>query len=127
MKIGEHRHEKHIKSEMRSSRLSKREKYVNEVNRQIMQRTSDIDKLQLELQRNKRNQVNSVDTKPIYNKPGKIINKDLILNCKDREEGAFLELRQDLMEHHDYEAITQEMWKYMRSWYGYDFAICRYL
>ncbi len=36
-------------------------------------------------------------------------------------------LRSDLVEHHDYEAVSQEIWKYLSSWYQYDIALVRYL
>ena len=36
-------------------------------------------------------------------------------------------LKPDLIEHHDYEAVSQEMWKYFSSWYAYDISIPRYL
>ena len=28
-------------------------------------------------------------------------------------------LREDLMEHHDYEAVPPEVWKYLVAWYGF--------
>lgn len=36
-------------------------------------------------------------------------------------------LKQDLFEHHDYEAVSSEIWKYISSWYSYDIAIPRYI
>ena len=36
-------------------------------------------------------------------------------------------LKSHLVEHHDYEAVSCEMWRYLSSWYLYDVAICRYL
>jgi hypothetical protein len=29
------------------------------------------------------------------------------------------ELREDLMAHHDYEAVPPEVWKYLVKWYGF--------
>ncbi len=43
------------------------------------------------------------------------------------DKRMYQELRPDLMEHHDYEAINQEMWRYLSSWYGHDTAVCRFL
>lgn len=36
-------------------------------------------------------------------------------------------LKSDLFEHHDYEAVSAEIWKYISSWYKYDTAIARYI
>ena len=71
-----------------------------------------------------------------YRHPGKIINKDLCTNTehanlKDRlsSEGIFqvIRLKEDLIEHHDYEAVTVEVWRYLSSWYSYDVLIPRFL
>lgn len=42
-------------------------------------------------------------------------------------ELGFYQLKEDLTEHHDYEAVTSEIWKHLSSWYAYDVLIQRYL
>lgn len=32
-----------------------------------------------------------------------------------------------MVEHHDYEAVSSEIWKYISSWYKHDISITRYL
>jgi hypothetical protein len=51
--------------------------------------------------------------------PGKIINKNLL---RGKEGGC---LKQSLVEHHDYEAVTSVIWKHLESWYGCDIIIER--
>ena len=34
------------------------------------------------------------------------------------QPGSSNELRQDLMEHHDYEAVPPDVWHYLTKWYG---------
>jgi hypothetical protein len=40
---------------------------------------------------------------------------------------GFCQLKDDLIEHHDYEAVSQNLWKYISSWYSFDYVISRYL
>ncbi len=60
-----------------------------------------------------------------YKNPGKILNRNLILDKPIT--GEIIKLKPDLVEHHDYEAVSSEMWSYLSSWYSFDFAIPRYL
>lgn len=34
-------------------------------------------------------------------------------------------LKPDLIEHHDYEAVSADVWKHLSSWYHYDIEISR--
>ena len=37
-----------------------------------------------------------------------------------QQTGPFAgDLRQDLIEHHDYEAVPPEVWRYLTKWYGF--------
>jgi len=36
-------------------------------------------------------------------------------------------LKENLIEHHDYEAVSVEVWKHLSSWYQFDIAIPRFL
>jgi hypothetical protein len=60
-----------------------------------------------------------------YKNPGKIINKGL---CKisGKYEGNIL-LRDDLIEHYDFEAVSHEIWKFLASWYQFDIALPRFI
>jgi hypothetical protein len=63
-----------------------------------------------------------------YNKPGKIINKGLLKNDIILDLGnmsADLELKDNLLEHHDYEALPQKIFDQLSRWYGSDFEIAR--
>ena len=60
----------------------------------------------------------SVDTtKPLFDKcPGKISNNNLIDFLYFREGTV---LKEDLIEHHDYEAVIPQVWEYLVSWHGF--------
>jgi hypothetical protein len=36
-------------------------------------------------------------------------------------------LKDGIIEHHDYEALTVDIWRYLSSWYSYDIVIPRFL
>lgn len=56
------------------------------------------------------------------------MNANLTIDGSDSYfEYGFCLLKPDLVEHHDYEAVSSEMWKYFNSWYSCDFVIARYL
>ena len=38
-----------------------------------------------------------------------------------------MKLKSDLIEHHDFEAVSVEIWKLLSAWYAYDIAVSRYL
>lgn len=65
-----------------------------------------------------------------YSKPAKIINKILLKNDLILDLGtmsADLELKDNLLEHHDFEAIPQKIFDQLARWYGCDFEISRFL
>lgn len=51
----------------------------------------------------------------------------LIDDTNDETESIYTKLKSDLFEHHDYEAVSAEIWKFLSSWYQYDVAITRYI
>ena len=57
----------------------------------------------------------------MYQRPSMIDNASLLLdnNC--------MILKPNLIEHHDYEALPQEVWKYILAWYSADWRIVRFL
>jgi hypothetical protein len=57
----------------------------------------------------------------MYQRPSIIDNAGLLLddNC--------MILKPNLIEHHDYEALPQEVWKYILAWYSADWRIVRFL
>ena len=65
-----------------------------------------------------------------YPRPNKIINKSLVkyevVDDLDMLPGE-LELKDNLLEHHDYEAVSQKVFELLAEWYGCDFEIIRYL
>lgn len=72
-----------------------------------------------EIQQFKRNQLFENITKMSYQHPTKIINRGLLQG----KSGGFL--KNNLIQHHDYEAVSSEIWKYLSSWYTYDVVIER--
>lgn len=42
-------------------------------------------------------------------------------------EGQIIRLKQDLIEHYDFEAVSIEIWKHLSAWYTFDIAIPRFL
>lgn len=65
----------------------------------------------------------------VYRHPGKIKNSKLLNESKNIKsfENTFLAIKDDLVEHHDYEAVSSEIWKYLSAWFNYDVAIPRYI
>jgi hypothetical protein len=57
----------------------------------------------------------------------KLIDASRQVNSEERLDVIHYRLKRDLVEHHDYEAVSSEIWKYLSAWYGYDFALARYL
>eukprot|EP00357_Protocruzia_adherens_P011253 CAMPEP_0115028432 /NCGR_PEP_ID=MMETSP0216-20121206/36286_1 /TAXON_ID=223996 /ORGANISM="Protocruzia adherens, Strain Boccale" /LENGTH=825 /DNA_ID=CAMNT_0002404593 /DNA_START=663 /DNA_END=3140 /DNA_ORIENTATION=+ len=55
-----------------------------------------------------------------YPRPGRILNSDLL------KKGELL-LRDDIMEHYDFEAVSFRIWKYLKELYRCDYEIKRYL
>jgi len=43
------------------------------------------------------------------------------------KNGKSMNLKENIIEHFDYEAISPEVWKYLYSWYSADWCILRYL
>ncbi|CDW89100.1 ubiquitin carboxyl-terminal hydrolase 32 [Stylonychia lemnae] len=54
-----------------------------------------------------------------YEKPGIIQNQDLLKN------GRSMHLKDNIVEHFDYEAVPALVWKYLYSWYSADWCIMR--
>lgn len=55
----------------------------------------------------------------VYDKPGLIINRDLL------RDGRNNYLKESLIEHYDYEAVSQQVWTHLYSWYSADWCISR--
>jgi hypothetical protein len=54
----------------------------------------------------------------VYEKPKMIKNESLF-------DGNTNRLKHDIVEHFDYQVVTEDVWKYLVSWYDCDFKICR--
>jgi len=65
-----------------------------------------------------------------YPRPGRLINRGLIkydvIDDLDLLPGT-LELKDHLLEHHDYEAVSRKVFDLLCKWYGCDFEIARCL
>jgi DUSP domain. len=66
----------------------------------------------------------------VYANPGKIINKnllksDIIFDLNNLNSD--IELKENLLEHHDYEAVCSKIFEVLSRWYGCDFEIVRLL
>ena len=46
---------------------------------------------------------------------------------KDTLIGKRLILKENLLEHHDYEAVSKNVFRYLKKWYGVDYEIVRFL
>lgn len=55
-----------------------------------------------------------------YKRPGQIENSNL-LQKKNK-----MYIKDDLIEHFDYEGVSDEVWKYLYAWYSSDWVIVRY-
>lgn len=63
-----------------------------------------------------------------YKRPGKIINRKLVEeNSMQYFTTGLYQIKAGLIEHHDYEAVSQDIWKYLSSWYLCDISIPRFL
>ena len=66
----------------------------------------------------------------LYPRPGPINNRELIKQEVLLNLGNLtpeLELKDNLLEHHDYEAVSKKIYDVLAKWYGFDFEICRML
>lgn len=66
----------------------------------------------------------------LYPRPGPISNKELLQQEAHYDLGkltAELELKDHLLEHHDYEKVSKKIYDVLAKWYGADFEICRVL
>ena len=43
------------------------------------------------------------------------------------KRSTILELKENLLEHHDYEAVSKFIFRYLKKWYGVDYEIIRFL
>ena len=65
-----------------------------------------------------------------YPRPGKIINQGLIKEDHLRQEGLDshnIELKPDILERHDFEAVSREVFEMLAGIYGCDYKIIRLL
>ena len=69
----------------------------------------------------------------MYGKPEQMTNSCL-LNSPEKIKNNGLKkklgsgkIREDLVEHYDYEKVTEEIWNHFNSWYGTDACIFRYI
>jgi len=63
-----------------------------------------------------------------YTRPGKIINRGLLKYDVINDLGSIsadLELKENLLEHHDYEVVSKRLFNVLSKWYGCDFEITR--
>jgi len=63
-----------------------------------------------------------------YTKPGRITNRPLLKYDVVDDLGSLtgdLELREHLLEHHDYEVVSRKVFSVLARWYGCDFEIAR--
>ena len=65
--------------------------------------------------------VQSIDQRRIYKYPGPVKNAELIV------PGQSMNLRENLLEFHDYVALPNSLWRCIYAWYGADYSIERYL
>ncbi|TNV82814.1 hypothetical protein FGO68_gene5812 [Halteria grandinella] len=79
-------------------------------------------------------QINHARNFSMYDKPGPISNEHLLLDRKAHfidksKKTVFAQphyyLKYDLIEHFDYEVVSQELWTHLQSWYGADYVIPR--
>ena len=54
-----------------------------------------------------------------YRRPGKIVNRGLVL------ANMSMYLKPNLVEHHEFEAVSAAVWKHLYSWYTADMSIVR--
>ena len=56
---------------------------------------------------------------------GELLKHDIALDPENVSKG--LELKENLLEHHDFEALNKKIYDLFLRWYGADFEICRVL
>jgi hypothetical protein len=59
-----------------------------------------------------------------YERPGRIINSGLI--DSGTKKGLPPQLRENLCEHYDFEALFPSVWKHFYSWYSADIQVVRH-
>jgi len=65
---------------------------------------------------------------PLYQRPGPITNIRLLKPDSLEQEGDNgIKLKENLLEHHDFEAFSEEIFKTLAEWYGCDFEIPKML
>jgi len=57
----------------------------------------------------------------VYESPGMITNKELLLDTK------IIQLKENLIEHFDYEVVSKDVWQRLYSWFSADYCISRFL
>ena len=57
----------------------------------------------------------AIDLPSMENRPAKISNRAII----DARFGDEVTLKEDLIEHHDFEALLPAVWNYLTSWYDF--------
>ena len=71
-----------------------------------------------------------------YLKPGMIENADLLKDRSVVQRGRsmnqqmsniYASLKEEVMEHFDFEAVPFEVWRYLKAWYSCDIALLRFL
>lgn len=66
----------------------------------------------------------------LYKRPGMVVNKDLVKQASLDDPKAIeyeLDLKENLLEHHNYEAVSKQIFEVFLSWYGCDYEIFRVL
>lgn len=66
----------------------------------------------------------------LYPRPGPINNRELLRQEAISDLANFnpeLELKENLLEHHDYIGVNKKVYDVLANWYGADFEICRVL
>ena len=64
----------------------------------------------------------------LYRRPGSINNRELLRDDAVSDLTNFtpeLELKENLLEHHDYIGVNKKVFDVLANWYGSDFEICR--
>ena len=56
-----------------------------------------------------------------YRHPGKIKNISLMV------EGKSMQIKDNMLEDHDFKSLPQQAWKYIQSWYGADLSALRFM
>ena len=66
----------------------------------------------------------------LYQRPGYISNRQLLVEDIGHDLGNMtpeLDLKENLLEHHDFEALDRKVFDVLVKWYSIDFEICRVL